>query len=124
MWSALENRVVIMQLIKEIRTRIGEEENSLFCSRVVRLYLITDEVCAQMHILRYTANVHLMDFHFLLYFTVCAYLIAPHMCVLLNIIFNPHLFEKLMYATIFFPLYKSMHCHFRCKIDFFFCVIA
>lgn len=57
---------------------------------------------------------------FSLYFTVCTYLIAPHMCVLLNIIFNPHLFEKLSYATIFFALYKSVHCHFRCKIDFFF----
>lgn len=60
---------------------------------------------------------------FSLHFTVYAYLIASLMCVLLNIIFTPHLFEmfqnELLYA-IFSASYKSVHCHFSVQNWFFF----
>lgn len=58
---------------------------------------------------------------FSLYFTVCTYLIAPHMCVLLNIIFNPHLFEKLSYATIFLLYINLCIVIFGAKLIFFHC---
>lgn len=70
----LKNRAVIMQLIKEIWHDLKRKKNYYFC------------------ILRYTTNVHLMDFRYTSRSTLI--LSHSHMCVLNILFFNPHLFAR------------------------------